>query len=85
MAALGALAVPSSAQAFSAQQVAGFHQILQLDPQQAGYPGEILGVWQQGNSGFVGTAGTSNLRGNAPISVRDNFRIGSVRRPSPPR
>jgi D-alanyl-D-alanine carboxypeptidase len=77
-AALAALALPASASAFSPQQVADFQQILQLDSQQAGYPGEVLGVWQRGNGGFVGTAGTSDLRTNAPISVRDNFRIGSV-------
>ena len=76
--ALAALVLPASASAFTPQQVADFQQILQLDSQQAGYPGEVLGVWQQGNGGFVGTAGTSDLRTNAPISARDNFRIGSV-------
>jgi D-alanyl-D-alanine carboxypeptidase len=72
------MVLPAPASAFTPQQVAGFQQILQLDQQQAGYPGEVLGVWQQGNGGFVGTAGTSNLATGAPISARDHFRIGSV-------
>ena len=73
-----ALALPAPASAFTPQQVAGFQQILQLDQQEAGYPGEVLGVWQRGNGGFVGTAGVSNLATSAPISTRDHFRIGSV-------
>jgi D-alanyl-D-alanine carboxypeptidase len=75
---LAGLVLPASASAFTPQQVAGFQQILQLDQQQAGYPGEVLGVWQQGNGGFVGTAGVSNLITNAPISTADHWRIGSV-------
>src|SRR5207244_569146 len=69
---------PASASAFTSQQIADFQQILQLDQQQAGYPGEVLGVWQQGHGGFVGTTGTSSLATNAPIAIRDHFRIGSV-------
>jgi D-alanyl-D-alanine carboxypeptidase len=75
---LTALALPASASAFTPQQIAGFQQILQLDQQQAGYPGEVLGIWQRGNGGFVGTAGVSSLATNSPISTRDQFRIGSV-------
>jgi D-alanyl-D-alanine carboxypeptidase len=78
LAALVVLALPASASAFTPEQVAGFQQILQLDQQQAGYPGEVLGVWQQGNGGFVGTAGVSNLITDAPISTADHWRIGSV-------
>src|SRR4051812_23496828 len=70
--------LPASASAFTPEQIAGFQQILQLDQQQAGYPGEVLGVWQQGNGGFVGTAGVSNLITNAPISTADHWRVGSV-------
>jgi D-alanyl-D-alanine carboxypeptidase len=72
------LLLPASASAFTPQQLADFQQILQRDSQEAGYPGEVLGVWQHGNGGFVGTAGVSSLRSNAPISRRDHFRIGSV-------
>ena len=78
LAALIALALPASASAFTPQQIAGFQEILQLDQQQTGYPGEILGVWQQGNGGFIGTAGVSSLQSSSPISTRDHFRIGSV-------
>ncbi len=78
LAALMALALPASASAFTPQQIAGFQEILQLDQQQTGYPGEILGVWQQGNGGFIGTAGVSSLQSSSPISTRDYFRIGSV-------
>jgi D-alanyl-D-alanine carboxypeptidase len=78
LAAVVALALPASASAFTPEQIAGFQQILQLDQQQAGYPGEVLGVWQQGNGGFVGTAGVSNLITNAPISTADHWRVGSV-------
>jgi D-alanyl-D-alanine carboxypeptidase len=78
LAALVVLVLPASASAFTPQQIAGFQQILQLDQQQTGYPGEILGVWQQGNGGFVGTAGVSSLQSGSPISTRDHFRIGSV-------
>ena len=75
---LVALAVPASSAAFTPEQTAGFQQLLQLDQQQAGYPGEVLAVWQQGNGGFVGTAGVASLATGAPIDVRDHFRIGSV-------
>jgi D-alanyl-D-alanine carboxypeptidase len=78
LATIAALVLPASASAFTPQQVAQFQQILQLDQQQAGYPGEVLGVWQQGNGGFVGTAGVSNLITNSPISTADHWRIGSV-------
>jgi D-alanyl-D-alanine carboxypeptidase len=71
------LAAPAS-QAFTPQQTAELQQLLELDQQQTGYPGEILGVWQRGNGGFVGTAGVSSLATGDPISVRDHFRIGSV-------
>jgi D-alanyl-D-alanine carboxypeptidase len=75
---LTALALPASAAAFTPQQITGFQQILQLDQQQAGYPGEILGVWQRGKGKFVGTAGVSSLATNSSVSIRDHFRIGSV-------
>jgi D-alanyl-D-alanine carboxypeptidase len=73
-----ALVAPAGSPAFTPQQAADLQQLLQLDQQQTGYPGEILGVWQQGNGGFVGTAGVSSLSTGAPISPRDHFRIGSV-------
>jgi D-alanyl-D-alanine carboxypeptidase len=72
------LSLPAASQAFTPQQTAALGQLLQLDQQQTGYPGEILGVWQRGNGGFVGTAGVSSLPTGDPISVRDHFRIGSV-------
>jgi D-alanyl-D-alanine carboxypeptidase len=78
LAATAALVLPASASAFTPQQVADFQQILQIDSQDAGYPGEVLGVWQRGNGGFVGAAGVSSLQSNTPISTRDHFRIGSV-------
>ena len=78
VAAFSVFALPASADAFTPQQIAGFQQILQLDQQQAGYPGEVLGVWQQGHGGFVGTIGAASLGSNAPIRARDHFRIGSV-------
>lgn len=67
-----------ASQAFTSQQTAALQQLLELDQQQTGYPGEILGVWQGGNGGFVGAIGTSSLATGAPISARDHFRIGSV-------
>jgi D-alanyl-D-alanine carboxypeptidase len=76
--ALVALMLPASASAFTPQQISNFQQVLQLDQQEAGYPGEVIGVWQQGNGGFVGTTGVSSLSSSAPISTRDHFRIGSV-------
>jgi D-alanyl-D-alanine carboxypeptidase len=75
---LGAVLLPPESGAFTPQQTAQFQQLLQLDQQQTGYPGEILGIWQRGNGGFVGTAGVSSLATGAPISARDHFRIGSV-------
>jgi D-alanyl-D-alanine carboxypeptidase len=74
----GAGSLPAESGAFTPQQIAEFQQLLQLDQEQAGYPGEILGIWQRGNGGFVGTAGVSSLATGAPIGVRDHFRIGSV-------
>lgn len=72
------LALPAPASAFTPEQIAAFQQVLQLDQQEAAYPGEILGVWQRGNGGFVGTAGVASLGSGAPISARDHVRIGSV-------
>jgi D-alanyl-D-alanine carboxypeptidase len=72
------LAFPVASSAFSSEQTAELQQLLQLDQQQTGYPGEMLGVWQRGNGGFVGSAGVSNLLTGAPVSRRDHYRIGSV-------
>lgn len=76
--ALCALALPASSTAFTPQQVTAFQQVLQLDQQETGYPGEIMGVWQQGQGAFVGATGVARLGSSAPISTRDHFRIGSV-------
>jgi D-alanyl-D-alanine carboxypeptidase len=79
VAALAALVMlPASASAFTPEQTANLQQLLQLDQQQTGYPGEVLGVWQHGHGGFVGTVGVSNLVTGAPISTSDHFRVGSV-------
>jgi D-alanyl-D-alanine carboxypeptidase len=78
LAALAMLALPASASAFTPEQTSDLQQLLQLDQQQTGSPGEILGVWQRGHGGFVGTVGVSSLATGAPISPRDHFRIGSV-------
>src|SRR4051812_44526481 len=75
---LCALPSPAASPAFSPQQGADLQQLLHLDQQQPGYPGEILGVGQRGSGGFVGTAGVSSLSTGAPIGIRDHFRIGSV-------
>src|SRR3954470_18752572 len=72
------LAFPVASSAFSSEQTAELQQLLQLDQQQTGYPGEMLGVWQRGNGGFVGSAGVSNLLTGASVSQRDHYRIGSV-------
>src|SRR4051812_49973621 len=72
------LAFPVASPAFSSEQTAELQQLLQLDQQQTGYPGEMLGVWQRGNGGVVGSAGGSNLLTGAPGSRRDHHKIGSV-------
>src|ERR1700742_5170484 len=71
-------ALPAAAAAFTPAQTSDLEELLQLDRQQTGYPGEVLGVWQRGHGGFVGAAGVSDLATGAPISARDHFRIGSV-------
>src|SRR5690348_7181620 len=73
-----AFAFPATSSAFTPEQTAELQQLVQLDQQQTGYPGEILGVWQRGNGGFVGTAGVSDLASGTPIGRRDHYRIGSV-------
>jgi D-alanyl-D-alanine carboxypeptidase len=69
---------PATAPGFTAQQTSQLQQLAQLDQQQAGYPGLILGVWQKGNGRFVSATGVSTLRTNAPIRTDDRFRIGSI-------
>jgi D-alanyl-D-alanine carboxypeptidase len=72
------LLLPTTASAFTPQQTSQLQQLAQADQREAGYPGLILGVWQQGHGRFVSALGTSNLATMAPIGLEDRFRIGSV-------
>lgn len=41
-------------------------------------PGVVLGLWIPGEGTWITTRGTSNLTTNAPMNIKNHFRIGSI-------
>jgi D-alanyl-D-alanine carboxypeptidase len=72
------LALPVGASAFTPAQRVALRATVEQDQTEGGYPGLVVGVWQQGQGRFVSATGTSDLRTHRHVRTTDIFRIGSI-------
>jgi D-alanyl-D-alanine carboxypeptidase len=72
------LVLAPTAVAFSPAQRDALSAAVAEDRAESGYPGLLVGVWQEGNGRFVARKGVSDLTTHRRLRKRDIFRIGSV-------
>lgn len=71
------LGSPAAAPAFTPGQEQRLQRAVERFRAAVGYPGLVVGLWEEGGGEFTTAVGEGDLATGRPIDVRDHFHIGS--------